>query len=230
MKTILPHLPFLFLLIGCSKPATSDSFDYRHDWEMHVPTLIDGQKAPTLDGTGIKWRAEGDAARLAPLIALTAADWNKHLSCGLNPAEAKQKEKPNIIWRCVAEHVSNEHVTRNPTCGIGNDLNQEAMIVLINQELCDSPSTGMLRHAWGHALGLEESYRYYLTIMDGHQVHFPRSAGFSPMETDGFRAWAHALGAPGCGDKELPWSWKQYPDMYQSYPAEDAFQSSKIDD
>ena len=223
MKTILSHLPSLFLLFGCSTPQPADSFDHRDNWEKYVPVLMEGQNAPTLDGTGIKWRAEGDAARFAPLIALTSRDWDKRLSCGLNPSEAKGKEKPDIIWRCAAEHVSSEHITRNATCGIGNDTNEGARIVLINQELCDHPRAGVIRHAWGHALGLDENYRYYMTIMDAHQVHFPRSASFSPMETDGFRIWAHVLGAPGCGDKELPWSWEAYPNMYHTHPAAGVF-------
>lgn len=227
MRTILPHLPSLLLLFGCSARQPADSFDPRDDWEKYVPTLIDGREAPRLDGAGIKWRAEGDAVRLAPLIALTASDWDMRLSCGLNPSEARAKEKPDIIWRCAAEHVSSEHITRNATCGIGNDTSEGAEVVLINQELCDHPRAGMVRHAWGHALGLDESYRYYLTIMDAHQVHFPRSISFSPMETDGLRIWALDRGAPGCGDKELPWSWRQHPDMYRSHPPEGAFQSSK---
>jgi hypothetical protein len=197
-------IPLLFLaLFGCSEP-TPDGI--RGHWELYRPELV---FMPPLNRE-VTWSAPPE---MVDSLQKAADQWTLHLSCGVN---LKYVETGGELQFQCAEPVNTNgyHLEE-----IGWE---EYGLVSIGEKYCERLPIQHAVHAWGHQLGFGEQFKWYPVTMDGIDVNLTKygnkSRGWRPFETDGFRIWAHQNGAPGCGNRELPWSWQKNPEIYLEHP------------
>jgi hypothetical protein len=217
MNTNLSFLPSLFLLIGCQQDK---GIDYRMSWELYVPA-VDHDRPPQLGE--MTWAMIEGTPLLESKISKIGTKWSRALECGITMTQVDQNLKePDVIFTCEQLHGQTSSIENNRLhfdYDTSNTLN-----IIINAADCENPDNMLVRHAIGHALGFIDEFKWHQTVMGTLDLVLEGpDTGFFPMEIDGFRAWAHEQGAPGCGDKELPWSWEAYPNMYSSHPDKSIF-------
>ena len=215
MKLTFFLLPFSWLT-ACQQ---SNDYDYRMSWELYVPA-VDHNRPAGLDDT--TWAVIAGSPKLESSIIRMGAKWNSVLECGAAMKQVDPDIKvPDVVFTCGQSSGRTSSIHNNR---LHFNHDTASLTVIINDEDCADPDNMLIRHAIGHALGFADETKWYQTVMGtlDFSLDSPDS-GFSPMEIDGFRVWAHEQGAPGCGDKKLPWSWEAFPNMYHAHPAAGAF-------
>lgn len=206
----------LLAIIACGHSAEHDE---RRDWELYEP-IVDASH-DLMQGE-LTWSAVDVPSALHDSIPSVGAEWSHVLECGLTLREVDPTvERPDVIFSCgevagaATPDVDSLSATRGPN---------GSLVVTVSVAQCQSPQTMLARHALGHALGLVDDVRWYQTTMGTMDLATGTpDSGFSPMEIDGFRIWAHERGAPGCGKDELQWSWIESPEAYHEHPSDPPF-------
>jgi hypothetical protein len=194
----------LILFLACvnDKPRQED---IRPDWVLYTPPLH--LKSPI--NREITWSAP-EGVRVA--LQRAADDWNVHLSCGLR---LKRVETGGDVTFVCGKPDFNPF--ESEVLGMGDNGKQ-----VIASSYCKMLPHAAAVHAWGHSLGFDDNFETFQSVLSPHHSYTyeerPKKPVWGNIETDGFRIWAKRNGAPGCGNKELPWSWQKYPDFYLEHP------------
>jgi len=169
----------------------------------------------------IRWTAD---PRIIDDLQAAMEEWELHLSCGVDFRQVNPNEQVDLTFECADFEIVPNHEARS--------LNFPARgRVTVSKDACFRGGIELARHATGHALGFKDENKWFETRMGGISLVLEQMHGrgaemkhdLDPMEIDGLRYWALQRGAPGCNEKELPWSWEIYPDLYSSYPDVSSF-------
>jgi hypothetical protein len=196
-------LLLLFMLLGCDDSPRDELHD---DWHLYQPDFIFD---PPL-GREITWSAPSS---MADELQKAADEWTLHLSCGLKLTQVE--EGGDLQFRCAdAQRKSYFHP---------DEMGWEYYgLVSIDEHYCENLPPLFALHAWSHQLGFAEDFSSNSNVQNPGGIalitYGMKSYTWHPTETDGLRIWAHQNGAPGCGNKELPWSWQKDPKIYRSHP------------
>ncbi len=208
-------LTTLYILIACNSvlsPSDSDfQFDSNNsdkmDWELYQPS----PEVRVPIGQELTWSAPPE---MVPVLQAALEDWNLHLSCGLNIRRVESDG--DLRFSCSAPRVLSPYHADE----MGWDGDN---VITISERWCENLPEVFARHAWGHQLGFPEKFEWYPTVTSSVDVQAitmgMKPIGWNPVEVDGLRVYALNRGAPGCGERELPWSWEVDSRLYHSHPS-----------
>lgn len=189
------------LLLACvsSTPHTTSQPAARPDAEIrensqypYVPTLDPDFPA---DLQPMSWKImEGVPDLVQQQIQETQEEWSSALVCGKQMQRVEQTRDADVIWDCGDFGVP------DVSGKVGYERVSDKLVISIFTSVCNNPSAGVPRHAWGHALGFKHDARYYTTTMDGGEMAHPDDSNdaMEQAEIDGFQRWAIENGATGC--------------------------------
>lgn len=203
----------LLLLLACSNaPNTVEStYDPRPDWELFVPEEERTIQVPST----VRWYSDPS---IASKVAPAARDWELHLSCGMIFKQVDDPTMSDITISCA--DFPSEGGSFLMDNGMGG--------ITLTQQACDAGGPTVMRWALAMGMGFKQQFRWYDNEASGTgaglELHGYPDNGWSPFETDGWRAWALERGAPGCGEDELEWSWIEDPNLYKTPPTPEAAQ------
>lgn len=209
-----------FLLSSSLVACTSTGIEFM----ILVPDHPDG--GPKL--TEITWWT--DAGVPTEKLSAAAGEWTRALECGANFKRTDNPKFADIKFVCgpLDKGISKVDPLGTENGYFATSINKAGVTVVVLDEWCsDNIARVQALHVWGHALGYPHQWDQSDSVLASAPI-YPlnserASLGIRGEELDNIRIWAYKQGAPGCNEKELPWSWEIYPDFYSSYPDVSSF-------